>query len=320
MGDPFMGQWLLLIHQIPPKPAYFRAKVMRRLSQLGALPIKNSAYVLPNTPDLLEDFQWMAREIGEEGGEAWLFQTDVVSGLTDESLQAGFRKLREADYAELCELGRGLLARARGEDLGKARGSLETEWRKLNRRSAEIGRIDYFPSSGRIELEALLKTIDQLLHPSDSGAAVSGLGDLTGRTWVTRRGIKVDRMASAWFIKRFLDPAAKFLFVESDAYKPQDGELRFDMFEGEFTHQGDLCTFEVLLAGSGIDDPGLRVIGEIIHDLDLKDGKFQRPEVSGIALTLEGFIRLNRDDEARLEMGSNLFESLYAALSQTVED
>src|SRR6266436_2051216 len=96
-------RWLLLLHQIPPSPPYFRAKVLRRLNQLGALPIKNSAYVLPETADTMEDIQWVRSEIEEEGGEAWLFRTETVTGLSDDSLKASFRGSRGSEYKQLLD-------------------------------------------------------------------------------------------------------------------------------------------------------------------------------------------------------------------------
>src|ERR671930_1868166 len=125
-----------------------------------------------------------------------------------------------------------------------------------------------------------------------------------GRTWVTRTGIKIDRMASAWLIRKFIDPQARFKFVPAKGYAPLEGELRFDMFEAEFTHEGDLCTFEVLVARLGLDDRALVPIAQIVHDIDLKDSKFDRPETAGIDRLIAGIAMGHRDDESRLERGS----------------
>src|SRR5262245_32002645 len=262
------GRWLLLLHQIPPQPAYFRAKVLRRLNQLGALPIKKSAYVLPATEATLEDFQWVRREIDEEGGEAWLFRSELIAGLTDQKLREAFRALRKADYDELVEGGRGLLEELRGQ-AGKKREDYEPEWRKLKRRYEEVRRIDFFDAPGSKEMEVIMSSIDRILHaPEKEQKSKPGIKDLKGRTWVTRRGIKVDRIASAWLIRRFIDPAAKFIFVDPDNYTHSVQELRFDMFEGEFTHEGDQCTFEVLLHTSGLKDRALKAVAEVVHDID----------------------------------------------------
>jgi hypothetical protein len=133
-----------------------------------------------------------------------------------------------------------------------------------------------------------------------------------GRTWVTRAGIKVDRMASAWLIRKLIDPQARFKFVPAKGYEPQKGELRFDMFEAEFTHEGDLCTFEVLLERFGLDEPALRAIAQIVHDVDVKDAKYGREEAPGLGQVVAGIAAAHPDDEARLERGTALFEDLYA--------
>ncbi len=133
----------------------------------------------------------------------------------------------------------------------------------------------------------------------------------SGHVWVTRRDVHVDRIASAWLIRRFIDPQATFKFVGAKGYKPRSGELRFDMFEAEFTHEGDRCTYEVLLLRSGLRDAALSQIGEIVHDIDLKDGKFARAEASGIAALIDGFGRSGISDMERLEQGGRMFDNLY---------
>lgn len=290
------NEWLMFLHQIPPSPPYFRAKILRRLKQVGALAIKNSAYLLPNSDETLEDFQWLLREIKNGGGEAWLFRASAVAGLSAEELSAAFREMRSADYREMAE--------------EAAKIESAAEWQRLKHRLEETIKIDYFAAPGRQELETLMQSIEKQSSPSSTTSPLAGL---RGRTWVTRHGIKVDRISSAWLIRRFIDPQAKFSFVNPDTYKHHEGELRFDMFEGEFTHRGDSCTFEVLLADSGIDDPGLRAVAEIVHDLDLKEAKFNRPETPGVAAMIAGLARHESDDR-RLEEGSPLFEALYRAL------
>ena len=308
-------QWLLLLHQIPPQPAYFRAKVLRRLNQVGALAIKNSAYLLPANDETIEDMQWIRREIEEGGGEGWLFRTEAIGGLSSDTLRESFRALRAPEYAELAESGRQLLQRLR-ESSDKEM-NVETEWRKLKRRFDEIRRIDFFGATERQETETIMESIERALQPPEkSDPAKLHPANVKGRTWVTRRGIKVDRMASAWLIRRFVDPAAKFSFVDAANYKYSEHEIRFDMFEGEFTHEGDMCTFEVLLRWCGNADPGLRAVAEVVHDIDLKDGKFQRVEAAGIAPLIEGITLRHTDDARRLEEATTIFEALHARLGR----
>lgn len=237
-------RWLLLIHQIPPKPDYFRVKVRRRLQRLGAAPLKNSVYLLPNTPEALEDFQWLAQEIRRDGGDAQVAEANFVVGITD------------------------------------------------------------------VEVETMLR--------SESGepARVMVTNDAesvgSGRVWVTRVGLKVDRMASAWLIRSFIDADARFKFVPGREYRAEPGEIRFDMFEGEYTHEGERCTFEVLLQRFGLGhDPALVAIGEIVHDIDCKDDRFGRQEASGVRAMVEGIASQGVGDVERVVRGSAMFGDLY---------
>ena len=146
---------------------------------------------------------------------------------------------------------------------------------------------------------------------TDGAPVVAGLGALANRVWVTRQGVYVDRIASAWLIRRFIDPDARFRFVRAKGHIPQDGELRFDMFEAEFTHEGDRCTFEVLLARLDLNDKALTAIAEIVHDIDLKDAKFGREETGGIAHLITGLCQSSKDDAQRLARGAAVFDDLY---------
>jgi len=309
------ARWLLLLHQIPPNPAYLRAKVMRRLNQLGALPIKNSAYLLPANEETQEDFEWLRREIAQGGGEGWVFGCETLGGLSDAEIEDGFRKLRDPDFAAMAEECRPLL-----DQLRSKRGEPdEALLRKLRRRQEELARVDFFQAPGRKEVEVLMKEIERTLGGSETATNQAGKSEYHGRTWVTRKGVKVDRMASAWLIRRFIDPAAKFVFVDPASYQHRDQELRFDMFEGEFTHQGDLCTFEVLVRFLGTEDPALQAVGEVVHDIDLKEARYQRPETAGIAPLIDGIALRHADDSRRLEEGATIFDALYAQYGRGVK-
>ena len=308
------GPWLLLLHQIPPQPGYFRVKMWRRLQALGAVAIKNSAYVLPRTDQAREDFEWVLREIIKQGGEASLCEARFVDGLRDDQVEALFNAARDAEYG-------GIVAEARrvadnlpsGEALPEGRRpQLEAEVARLKRRLAEVSALDFFGAPGREAADGLVARLEARAQRGlERMADGRQLGDLHGRTWVTRKGIHIDRIASAWLIRRFVDPGAAFKFVPARSYRPEPGELRFDMFEAEFTHEGDLCTFEVLLARVRLDDPALRPIAAIVHDIDLKDAKFDRPEAAGIDRLIAGIAMRHRDDEDRLARGAAVFDDLY---------
>ena len=137
-----------------------------------------------------------------------------------------------------------------------------------------------------------------------------------GSTWVTREGVKVDRIASAWLIRRFIDPEARFKFVPARGYAAQPGEVRFDMYGGEYTHEGDRCTFETLVARFGLREPALRKIAEIVHDVDCKDDKFGRAEAGGLASMVQGIASGHSHDADRIARGSAAMDDLYAAFSR----
>lgn len=318
VADTNDGRWLLLIHQIPPKPNYFRVKIWRRLQRVGAIAIKNSVYVLPRTEQAYEDFEWVVREIVEGGGDASICEARFVAGLADEQVEALFQAARDVDYAQLAENVRTLFdSLPAGRDLADdQRRQVEAELARLARRFSEITAIDFCSAPGREAVDGLIAGLEQRLRASEERAAATtegrvDRGRIRARTWVTRKGIHVDRMASAWLIRRFLDPDATFKFVPGKGYRPEPDELRFDMFEAEYTHEGDHCTFEVLLRRFHLEEPALRSIAEIVHDIDLKDAKFERPEAPGIDRLVAGIAMTHKDDSARLERGAAVFDDLY---------
>lgn len=312
------SDWLLLAHQLPPKPAYFRVKVWRRLQGLGAVAIKASLYALPSNAETREDFRWLLREIQEGGGEAAVFEARAVDGLSDQEIRALFDKARDADYDALAAEVR-LIADGMDADPEEERGRLpevRTQVARLRRRLAEVAAIDFFGAHRRGAVEGLLSGIERRLAETaddDSRESAMPIQPETphGRTWVTRRGVHVDRIASAWLIRRFIDPDARFKFVADAGYAPEPGEIRFDMFEAEYTHEGDHCTFEVLLAKLCPPAPALTAIAEIVHDIDLKDGKFGREEAAGVRTLVAGIAAATDDDSRRLERGASVFDDLY---------
>ena len=308
-------RWLLLIHQIPSKPNYFRVKIWRHLQRLGAVGIKDSVYALPSTEQAREDFNWVVREIVEGGGDASLIEARLVEGLTDEQVIELFRKARDADYDEVAKEARALAARLpkRGAPPEALRAEVASLVARLQKRVQEIGTLDFFQARSREPVGGLLKSLeDRLQPPAAKAPAAAGPAPRPQKaTWVTRTGIHVDRIASSWLIRRFIDPKAVFKFVVAKEHAPAPGELRFDMFDGEFTHEGELCTFEVLLARFELTDAALRPIAESIHDIDLKDAKYGRPETAGIAQMVNAIATAHREDEARLQRASALFDDLY---------
>ena len=306
------SRWLLLIHQIPPKPDYLRVKIWRRLQKLGSVPVKNSVYVLPKSEQAQEDFQWVLREVIESGGDASLCEARFVDGLTDNEVEELFRSAREPEYREISRQAERL--RNSLSKKSKASGK-NTKLEKLHKRVAEITAIDFFGAPGREAVERQIFALDaRLRQPSLSEKAMQmklQAEEFRGRMWVTRKGIHVDRMGSAWLIRRFIDPGARFKFVPAKGYQSEPAELRFDMYEAEFTHEGDRCTFEVLLERFTLKDPALKPIAEIVHDIDLKDTKFAREETIGIDRLIAGIAMGHKDDDGRLARASAMFDDLY---------
>lgn len=305
--------WLLLIHQLPPKPDYLRVKVWRRLQGLGAVAVKNSVYALPGGEQTREDFQWLQKEIESLGGEATVCEARFVDGLSDAQLRGLFNAARDSDYAQLAEEARELLAQPlAAERREEARARL----RRLQKRLAQVLALDFFGAAGRAAVQSLLDGLEgQLAEAPAAARSAADAGEFRGRVWVTRRNIRVDRMACAWLIRRAIDPQARFRFVDEQGHVAGAGELRYDMADAEFTHEGDRCSFETLLLRFGLDEPALLALGQIIHDLDLKDGKYRREEAAGVATLLSGIATASASDGERLERSAVVFDALRAGLA-----
>jgi len=308
------SSWLLLIHQLPAKPAYARVKVWRRLQALGAVTVKGAVYALPANTETQEDFAWLAKEIVEAGGEAMICEAALVEGLSDHEMQGLFDQARDEDYAKIAAEAREIATRRSDDMTDRELAETASQVARLRKQLDAVVAIDFFGANGRLAAQGLVSGLEAALQKEDAVPATEPApapGPLSNRTWVTRRGVQIDRIASAWLIRRFIDKAASFKFVPSSGYQPEPGELRFDMFEGEFTHRGDRCTFEVLLGHADLSDPALGAIGEIVHDIDLKDDKYGRAETAGVKSLIAGIATPGADDEQRLARGAVLLDGLY---------
>jgi hypothetical protein len=309
-------KWLLLIHQIPPKPNALRVKIWRRLQQVGAVAIKQSVYVMPLSEQSREDLSWTLKEIVENGGDGSISEARFVEGLSDEQILALFHNARKSDYQKLIQEANALLAEwTSGETDPRdpaSRGPAQIA--KLRRRLDETAAIDFFQTPERATAELQIKELGNLLtgQPAVGSQTLGGLADLMGKTWVTRGNLFVDRIACGWLIRRFVDKTAAFKFVPDPHYSPKAKEIRFDMFDGEYTHEGDRCTFEVMIQRLQIQDHALGPLAEVVHDIDLKDEKFGRNETGGINALLTGLVAAHPDDDLRMMEGFRLFENLYA--------
>lgn len=291
-------RWLLLIHQLPPEPAYLRVRIARRLQRIGAIAVKNTVYVLPDGRSTREDFEWTVNEIREGNGEANLFEARIVAGLTDAEIEQLFNAARNDDYDAVA-------ADARERELAG-------DVARLRKRLGDIRAIDFFGAPQGVAASALIDAMARRIAGEEDVASSSDdVAAYTNRTWVTRSGVHVDRMATAWLIRRFIDPGAEIRFVAARNYRPRGDEIRFDMMGGEFTHAGNRCTFEVMAARLLPHDRAVRAIGEVIHDIDLKESAFDRPETAGIGLLVAGIAMGHSDDEDRIERAAAAFDDLY---------
>jgi hypothetical protein len=281
---------------------------------MGAVAVKGAVYALPVDEQTQENFRWLAQEIISGGGEAALCEARFVDGLSDQQVRALFDAARDADYDVIAKEADALMNELGAQPEKRAESGRQVA--RLRRQLTQVVGIDFFDANGRQAAEAALASLEaRLVQPSDARPEETamdekGLRNMHGRTWVTRESVHIDRIASAWLIRRFIDPEASFKFVPSKGYQPQPGDLRFDMFEAEFTHEGDRCTFEVLRERAGLEDAALHAIGEIVHDIDLKDAKFGREETAGIASLIGGIV-LAHSDEQRLARGAAIFDDLY---------
>jgi hypothetical protein len=305
--------WLVLIVSLPREPSSLRVRAWRRLRALGALALKNGVWVLPASAESTEQFHWLAQEVQGDGGDATLLRVERVENLSDEELVRRFRQAREADYRAVGERYRRLLRTLDRAPRVPARARVHEEAARLARELGRLREIDYFEAPAGVEVQRAKEAVEaRLAVPAPTAPPAGRIGDLRGRTWVTRPRPHVDRLASAWFIRRFVDHEARFVFAAPEARPPE--AVPFDMVGAEIGHHGDRCTFETLVAMSGRGEPGLGALAEIVHEADLRDGKFARDEARGLDLAIRGLLATTADDDAVLATGLTLFEGLYAAL------
>ena len=308
MSEP---RWLLLGHQLPTSSSNARVKIWRRLQQIGAVPTRNSVYVLPNTEQCREDFEWIRTEIVALGGEATVFAADAISAGGSDDIVTVFRRTREQEYRALkSEIDR-LLPAAKRKRAADSSGLAQVSRviRALRDRFRSIERIDFFDAPAREATAASLAVLEASTarqRPPASMEASVDAASFQSRRWVTRPRPGVDRMASAWLIRRFIDPDAAFGFTD----RPEGTEVPFDMYTGDFSHQGDLCTFEVLAKRFQLTSPAVVRVGRIVHDLDMKDDKYGSPEVPAIGRLVEGLRASHTDDAALLKQGMTMVDAL----------
>lgn len=299
-----VSPWLLLVFSLPRRGASLRVAVWRKLQRYGSLPLGNSGYLLPNSPANTEKFEWLATAIRGAHGEASVVEVLSIDNFSSSQLTKRFTDARSRDYRELLKV-------LRNAAPGSKKSTAQTA--RLGQRLQEIVSIDFFGSPVREQVE---KALAALLE-SKSKPALPDLGKVSrsayrGRRWVTRPRPGVDRVMSAWLIRKFIDPRARFVF-STEGEKPA-GAVPFDMYEGGFGHRGEDCTFETLTKAFRIRDKRVGEMGQIVHDADLFDEKFGRTEGFGVDEVMKGWARQNLPDQELLHRGMQLAEGLYQSL------
>jgi hypothetical protein len=300
--------WLLLLFSLPTNRNTERVAVWRRLKKMGAVQIKTSTYLLPDEAAQYEQFQWLAKQIRDYGGDSTLVRAQEIEGLTRERVISMFNDARAKTYAELRKSLHGFITRRRKVDAEKAVSELE----RLTRQFREIRAVDFFDSPRGHEVAMLLQRAE---GPRRSGHLEKlHVKHYQGKTWLTRPRPEIDRVGSAWLISKFIDRKAKFVFAPKTDSVPN--AIPFDMLDAEFSHHGNNCTFETLIRRFGILDKSLAKMGEMIHDADLDDARFQRVEAVGVDRVLKGWAKEGLSDQEILRRGFECFDALYAFLQR----
>jgi len=310
ISDKTPGSWLFLLFNLPAKQSSGRVKVWRRLKKFGAIQLKTSTYVLPDEPVQYERFQWLAKEIVDTGGEATLVRVKDIEGMPHAAIVALFNEARAREYDELSEplnlLIKGSKTRKQSPD------NFSNQLQKLRQRYQETRDIDYFQSSRGEDLQRLLQKAEALESPKKRPEPTTRLRveDYRDKMWLTRPRPEIDRVGSAWLIHKFIDPNAKFVFANTPAEFLK--AIPYDMFEVEFSHHGDQCTFETLIQRFGMRDRAVLRLAEFIHDADVEDDKFHRIEGFGVEQIFKGWAKKGLTDQDILSKGFECFDALYA--------
>ncbi len=288
-------RWLTLLTTLPPTPTRHRVGVWRKLQRMGAVRLRGAGWILPETPETTELFQWLVQEIQSFRGEATLLRVDRIETMADEEIATLFHKARTVEYQGVTEGCREIL-------------------RYLDRYQT------YLKAPARDRARTLWETTAKRLRAAETRPPATRGGrhrvslPPRGSTWVTRPRPHIDRIASAWLIRRFCDPEAKFAFA--DAADAARKGIPFDVLGADFGHHGEDCTFETLVKRFGIKDRRVKVIAEIVHEADLHDGKFTRNEAAGVDLAINGLVEATPDDHELIERGMAIFEGLFSVLKQ----
>jgi len=327
MQRPERPEWLLLLFELPAAQSNLRVKIWRRLQKVGALNLKAGVYMLPKNAEAEEDFEWLRQTLADAGAPVTFMTARTSTEAEHEAIVRQFRELRAQEYRGLISRLGKLAAKAKslaGKNDPDEQGGLFREQHDQQEKLQEILKVDYFPSRLTEEAKRNMESLKRQLHAGLSrskmappeGAVRKHPKAYQGKTWVTRAGMHVDRLASAWLISSFIDRKAKFAFADTRLAKSVlPPRIPFDMGGAEFGHHGEDCTFETLVKAFGLtEDLALVALAEIVHDVDIKDGRFGREEAAGLDWTVRSLRMASKNDKTLLKEGGKLFASLYAGL------
>jgi hypothetical protein len=317
--------WLLFFYSLPSKPVRNRMTIWRKLLKAGALSFKGSVYILPYTEEHHEFLTWLLSEVVSLKGEGSFVRVDKIETIDSRQIISLFNQQRETDYQRIlneCDHIERKITCTRIGGASQDEKNITNQIRKCQKDFEDIRKIDFFISKKGLEvgrrLERIVETLNDLsgtgIEKHSGTIAPARIEAYKHKTWATRKRPFVDRFASAWLIKKFIDENASFSFIdEKDLDNVDKDVIPFDIRGGRFTHAGDLCTFEVLMKSFSLKDKILRKIAEIVHELDLKDDKFRTSEAKGIEDILSGIRKTAKNDSESLEQGMAIFEMLYVS-------
>src|SRR6266478_893447 len=314
-------RWLTRLTSLPRTPTRHRVGVWRKLQRMGAVRLRSAGWLLPETPETTELFQWLVQEIQSFRGEATLLRVDRIETMTDEEIASLFHKARGVEYQAVVQGCRDILRHLDRYQANHRRSipQLRSKLDNLKRELDRVQSIDYLKAPAGERARSLWETTAKRLRAAETRPRVTSGRHRTslpprGSTWVTRPRPHIDRIASAWLIKRFCDPEAKFAFA--DAADAARKGIPFDVLGADFGHHGEDCTFETLVKRFGLKDRRVKLIAEIVHEADLHDGKFTRNESTGVDLAIRALAEATPDDHELLERGMAIFDGLHSVLKQ----
>ncbi len=315
-------EWLLIFYSVPSHPVSNRMMIWRKLAKVGAVQLKGAVYILPATEEHEEFLQWLIGEVKSMGGDGAFVRSAEIRTMTDADIRRLFSTQADQEYHRLEKaldvVERKIQSIRKGTKSEEGK-RLADQVAKITKEFDGVAKRDFFDTSTGKAMRKRIQALEAGLRdagkktPEEAASIVARRTlDYQEKSWATRKNPFIDRMASAWLIKRFIDPKASFAFIdERDIGSLDNTTIAFDVRGAVFTHVGDLCTFEVLVKSFGIKDRAVKKIAEIVHDLDVKDEKYNKPEAAGVEDILAGIRKTAKNDADGLERGMAAFEMLY---------